>query len=490
MAKVENSTDLLTQMMTQDILKRSGSQPIYLSKVEVNGGETFTSDFFQKLLSPLVEKSDYTLAQLIDTISVSQDKLVKTNVFRSIDVTLHSDYSALFPKQAINYNKEKPLSTKVIFDLLTINLNIGEGFLNVNSEDNMNVKLNYLNNNFNENAELVNIGVDYNPYKPNDHLITNAQFLASLNNPSYKFIIDLFHSQQNNKSWQQASEGATGGLIGLQYNKSNYLNMLTGLSLAKRTIHDVDDAAADELKFFAGDYLKSSIVNQIIFSKVGYLNQLTKNFPVNGVNIAISNEISSNQEQENPQNQASFIKSSASLNYFHSFFNNNITTSFSGDFGGIYTTTPNSQVHISDRFYLGGYSSFKGFTRNALNTNGGLQFYKVNGTVYAKLPSFIYHPYKTGSTNQLSLEDGLGFEANPLRLYVSGTVGNLSNNLLADKNQAASSIGLGLKYFNHWANFDIGYFVARRHGEVSAQGIKNGLQFSLSVGGSNRSLSN
>lgn len=476
-------SELLTQLMTQDILTRSGSQPIYLSKIEVNGGETFTAEFFKKLLSPLVEKSDYTLTQLVDSIAVSQDKLVKTNVFKNIGVSLHSDYTALYPKNVTNYNKEKPLSTKVIFDLLTINLNIGEGFLNVNSEDNMNVKLNYLNNNFNENAELVNIGVDYNPYKPNDHLITNAQFLASLNNPSYKFIIDLFHSQQNNKSWQQASEGSTGGLIGLQYNKSSYLSILTGLSLAKRTVHDIDDAAADEVKFFAGDYLKSSIVNQLAFSNVSYLNQITKNFPISGTSLALSNEISTNQEQENPLNQASFIKSSASLNLFQSFFNNNITTNLGADFGGIYTHS-NAQVHISDRFYLGGYNSFKGFSRNALNTNGGLQFYKLNATVYAKLPSFIYHPHKPSATNTLSLEDGFGFEANPLRLYASGTVANLSDNIL--ESPAASSVGLGLRYFNHWANFDIGYFIAKRHGEQSAQGIKNGLQFSLSVGGSNR----
>ena len=160
-----------------------------------------------------------------------------------------------------------------------------------------------------------------NPYKPNDHLITNTKFLANLNNPSFKFLIDLFHSQQNNQTWQQSSEGSTGGLIGLQYNQLKTLTYLTGLSFARRTIHNIDDAAADELKFFAGDFLKSSIISQVAYSDVEFLNLFTKNFPTNGLKFVLSNEISSNQEQENPDNHAAFLKSSLSLNYYKSFLN-------------------------------------------------------------------------------------------------------------------------------------------------------------------------
>ncbi|ODV81652.1 SAM50-like protein [Suhomyces tanzawaensis NRRL Y-17324] len=477
--------DLLSQLLTQDILERSASQPIYLSSVEVNGGETFTTDFFKKLLSPLVEHSDYTLSQLIDTIGVSHDKLLKTNVFKNIDISLHSDYSALLPQNIKNYNKDKPVATKVIFDLLSINLNIGEGFFNVNNEEYLNMKLNYLNNNFNENAELVNIGVDYNPYKPTDHLITNAKLLANLNNPSIKFLVDVFHSQQNNQTWQQCSEGATGGIIGLQYNKGKSLSLLSGLSIARRSIHNIDDAAPDELKFFAGDYLKSSIVNQLAYSKVGYLNHITKNFGVRGFDAAVSNEISSNQEQDNVKNQTVFIKTSVALNYYQSVFNNFFTTHLSGQAGAIYTPTVNAPVHISDRFYLGGVHSFKGFTRNSLNPNGGLQFYNLSATVYSKLPSFIYQPRHANPT---LLEDGSSNEANPLRLYSTVAVGNVDNDILGNPNTGATTAGFGLRYFNHWANFDIGYYFASRFGVQSQAGVSDGLQFAVSIGGSNRTI--
>ncbi|ABN68113.2 SAM50-like protein [Scheffersomyces stipitis CBS 6054] len=482
----DSSSDLRSRLITEEVLGTSGTRPLYVSSIEVNGGETFSAEFFKKLLTPLIDRSDYTLNQLVDTIGITQDKLNKTNVFKDIAVSLHSDYTALIPSTVKNYNKETPVSTKVVFDLQSINLNIGEGFLNFNNQENLTLNLDYLNNNFNDNAELVNIGVNYNPYKPNDHLITNTKFLANLNNPSFKFLIDLFHSQQNNQTWQQSSEGSTGGLIGLQYNQSKTLTYLTGLSFARRTIHNIDDAAADELKFFAGDFLKSSIISQVAYSDVEFLNSFTKNFPTNGLKFVLSNEISSNQEQENPDNHAAFLKSSLSLNYYKSFLNNAITTEFSSDFGGIYSSS-NGPVHISDRFYLGGVDSFRGFCRNAVNINGGSSFYKLSGTIFSQLPPFI-HPVAKGSAVDKKLDDGFGHEANPLRFYATGSIGNVSDNMLED-DSGVSSVGIGLRYFNYWANFDVGYFLAKRYGtDAGDSGIKDGLHLSISIGGSNRSV--
>lgn len=479
-------SDLLTTLIAQDILTSSSSQPIYLSSVEVIGGETFSSDFFKKLLGPLVETSDYTLNQLVENITVSRDRLVKADVFKSIGVSLHSDYSASIP-HVLKYNKDQLIPTKVLFDVEASNLNAGDGFLNLNNDDNLNVNLNYLNNNFNENAESVNFGVNYNPYKPNQHLIANAKFLANLNDPSLKFLFDLFNTHQNNQTWQQASEKTTGGLIGLQYtNRIKNLYLLTGLSLSKRTIHDIRDGALDELKYFSGDYLKSSIVNQLVYSNVSFLNNITKNFPISGYNITLSSEISSNQEQDNIEHQTGFGKSTISTNLFTSFANKNFTAHLFNDFGGIYSPSSNS-VHVSDRFYLGGFNSFRGFSKNSINTSGGSQFFRLGLTLYAKVPSFIYSTHKNAAANIPSLEDGIGYEANPLRLYTTGSVGNVSNNILLDKS-IASSIGCGLKYINHWANFDIGYYLAQRHDSDSSIGIKDGFQFSVSIGGSNRNV--
>ncbi|KAK6205444.1 SAM50-like protein [Scheffersomyces amazonensis] len=471
-----------TTLLAESIVQRSQTAPIYLSSVEINGGESFSVNFFKKLLSPLVDRSDYTLGQLVEQIYESEQKLLKTNVFKDINVSLHSNYSALVPDNIINYNKEMAISTKLIIDLKAINLNINEGFINYNTQDNLNVNLDYLNNNFNNNAELVNIGVNYNPYKPNDHLFTKFTGLASLNNPSYKFLLSILHSQENNQTWQQSSHGVSGGLIGLQYSPNTQFQSLTGLTLSRRTLHNIEDAAADELKFFAGDYFKSSILQKIDYNNVSYLNSITKNFPINGTEQKVEIELASNQEQQNPNNIASFFKTSYTSNYYQTFFNEYITTKLNFDVGSIFPLANNTPVHISDRFYLGGIDSFPGFIKNGINTNGGLQYYKLQGTLFSKVPSFIH---KSSDSSSLG-----GSDPNPIRFYLTSSFANISDNIFED-DTGASNIGFGLRYFNHWAKLDIGYFIAKRLGADPGSesiGIKDGFQFSVSLGGSNRSL--
>lgn len=476
--------DLLSRIIAEDLIARSSSQPVYLSSIEVVGGEVFSREFFAKLLSPLVSTGDYTLAQLLGNIDSSRTRLLKTDVFKSVDVSLHADYSTA-PKIR-SYNKEKSIPTKVVFDLQSLNLNGGQSFFSVNNDDYLNVKLNYLNNNFNENAELVNIGVDYNPYKPNEHLLANGRFIANLNNPAFKFIIDLYNTHQNNQSWQQNLEKLLGGLIGVQYiNDTKIWSVLNGVALSKKSIHDIGDGASESLKSFAGDYLKSSIVNQVIFSRLKYLNTITSNFPTSGVHAALSNELSSSQEHDNPNNKALFFKTSVSASWYKSLANNTITAHVAADAGLVHQPqSSTAAIHISDKFYLGGFNTLRGFSRNSVNKNGGLQFYKFGVTLYGKLPSFIYSPHKISAVNTAALEDGRGYEANPLRLYFSGAAANVDDNAFTSQS-GVTSMGFGLRYFNHWANIDVGYFLASRFGSADVGGIKDGFQFGVSIGGSN-----
>lgn len=474
MKDLNSSKDLLTQIVTKDILNRSGSQPIYISAVEVVGGQSFSDVFFKNLLSPVVDSNECTFKQLVDRLGFCHEKLMKIGVFKDANVSLHSDYTVDSSKISSTLSSEKLIPTKIIFDLKTINLNTGDAFLNINNEDNLNLKLNYLNNNFNENAEVVNIGVNYNPYKPNEHLIANAKFLANLKNPSFKFLADIFNTHQNNHQWLSCAERTSGGVMGLQYVKDN-LSVFSGLSITRRAVHDIDDAASDEVKFYGGDFLKSSFVNQICYSNLKFLNGATRNFPTNGLNLSISNEISSNQEQENVQNQHAFTKTSVSMNFFKSFFGDTITTEMFKNFGFIHTG--NDSIHISDRFYLGGQNNLKGFNKNSINEVGGLQFYFAGTTIYSRLPKFFFD-HKAFLNNKN--------EPNPLRVYATGMVGNVAENIF-ELNSGAASAGIGLKYVNNWAKFDLGYYYSTRIGtNDNSAGLSDKFQFSVSIGGSNR----
>lgn len=467
--------DLLSQILKQDALQYSSTRPVYLSNVEVTGGDYLLRQFFSKLLYPLVDKSDYTLGQLLHSVDKSQDNLLKTNVFRSVKPSLHVDYLHPVPEASTNYNREKLIPTKVIFDLEGEPSVGGNAALGFNTEDNLEVDLGYLNNNFNRNAELINVGVNYRPYKPSEHLISSLKFASNLRDPTYKFVLDLYHSQCNNQSWQLNSVKKSGGTIGVSYgNRSDLLSAFSGLALTKRTAYDIDDGAADSVKYFAGNFIKLSIINRLAYRNVSYYDQLHQVYPENGFAALLSNEISSDQEQEEGAlGLTFFVKLALSLNLYKSFFKNSVTAHVFNEAGNIYISGSESSdvLHLSDKFYLGGYKSFKGFARNSVNTEGGLQFYRTGFTVYSRLPEFVQRKRTEGS---------------PLRFYATGLVGNVGDDVLKSSTGAALSGGVGLKYFNEWVDFDIGYFTSRRYRSSDAAGVRDGFQMEVSIGGTNR----
>lgn len=470
-----NKGEFLTQIHKQDALQYSSSRPVYLNAVEVTGGDHLLRQFFAKLLSPLVEHSDYTLGQLLRHVDESQDNLLKTNVFRSVKPSLHVDFLHPVPVPKKNYNIEKLIPTKVIFDLEGAPSVGGDAALGFNTEDNLEVDLGYLNNNFNRNAELINVGVNYRPYKPSEYLLSSLRFVSNLRDPTYRFVFDLYHSQSNNQAWQLNSLKATGGTIGVSYaNRDSLILAFTGLALTKRTAYDIDDGAFDSVKYFAGNFLKLSIVNRLAYQNLTYYNQNTKVYPENGFSAFLTNEISSDQEQEEGAlGLAFFVKLVFSLNLYKSFFKNAITAHVFNEAGNIYLSGSEGSklLHLADKFYLGGYKTFKGFARNSVNAEGGLQFYKTGLVLYSKLPQLVQRKKSEGS---------------PLRLYATGLVGNVGEDVLATSTGAALSGGLGLKYFNEWVNFDIGYFVSQRYRSSDATGVRDGFQMELSIGGTNR----
>lgn len=459
-----SSPDLLTRIHKQGALLKSPSQPVYLTSVEVNGGDTFTRQFFAKLLTPLVDQSDYTLAQLLARVEQSHANLQKTNVFRTIDASLHVDYLHPPPKGKL-YNKDKLILTRVVFDLDAMDMSTAEASLGFNTEDNLVVNLGYLNNNFNHNAELVNIGVNYRPYKPSEHLVSTMRLVSNLTNPTFKFVLDLYNSHDNNQAWQQNSSKATGGVIGVLYlNLAKTVSMFNGLALTKRTIYDIDDGAHDSLKIFAGDYLKLSIVSRLAYSNVAFLGE---SFPATGISATVLNEICSDQEQEATNTLTFFVKSAVAVNLYKTC--RALTAHVFHEAGAIYASASNSTgVHLADRFYLGGFNSFKGFARNSVNDQGGMQYYKAGVAVFSKVPSFAQKRE----------------EVNPLRLYATGFVGNVGDNVLAER--GAFSAGVGLRYFNKWASLDAGYYVSKRLGSDSVFGVRDGFQLEVSLGGTNR----
>lgn len=453
--------DLQTQILKQDALENASSQPIFLTQIEVNGADNFSKDFFAKLFFPLVENSDYTLQQLLEKVDLAYDNLQKTRVFKDVQPSLHVDYFRRLPDKT-SFNKDKPIMTRVVYDVEPNEISEGDVALAFNTEDNLELKLGYANNNFNHNAESAEFRVRYRPYKPSEHLASGVRVESNLRNPAFKFVLDLQNLHSNNQVWQQNSVKATTGSIGVEYLSSdNRLLMFHGLALAKRTIYDVQDGAPDALKVFAGDFLKSSVVSRLRYQNVTRLGT----FPTEGLEASFRNEISSDQEQQ-AYSLSLFLRANGTLNMYKSFFNNTITAHIFKEGGSIIGAEP---VHLSDRFYLGGFESFRGFARHSVNEHGGLQYYKVGASLFTKLPKFGPR-----------VKD----ENSPLRLYATGMIGNVGANILQEK--GVVSTGLGLRYFNKWVNLDAGYYKSQRLGSDSTYGVRDGFLMEISLGGVSR----
>lgn len=459
-------TEFQYEILKLNSLNNANSQPVYVTKVEVNGGNNFSRQFFSKLLAPVVENSDYTLAQLLAHVNEAKDNLTKTQVFSKVVPSLHIDYTHPTPK-AKSYNKDQSLLTNVVFDIESNEQKRGEVYLDFNTEDNLAVNLGYFNNNFNRNAELVQIGINYRPYKPSEHLILKIRMDSSLRDPSFKFVTELYNTHENNQLWQHGSSKSLGGLIGVIYaNARNTMTIFNGLGLNRRTLYDFDETEAlAAAKRFSGDFLKSSIVTKLTYSSFG---SEEPTLPSNGMKFSASNEIVSEQDQLNlNRKSASWIKSSANFDLYKSFGNGTYTTHFFGE-GGNVSSPDASRVHVSDLFYLGGFGSLPGFSRNSVNVNGGTQYYKVGSTLYSRLP----------------FANKLEHDKNPLRCFVTGMVGNVSDNLFKDSGVA--STGVGLRYFNRWVKLDAGYYLALRLNSEHDIGVRDGFQFEISIGGASQ----
>lgn len=459
--------DLATQSFTQAALGDRSTQPVVLTQVEVNGGDSFSREFFRKLLAPLVCHSDYTLAQLVRRTEASVDNLHKTEVFRRIAPSVHVDYTRGVPPAA-SYNKEQAVPTRVVFDLDADQLTAADAVLGFSTHDNLAVALGYAHRNFNHNAEQFRVAVDYRPYKPAEQLVSTMRLVLSLRNPAYKFVADL-SSAYHHQPWQHNLAKATGGTLGVAWAGRAVL-VFSGVELARRSVLNAPGgtAGATSGATAGGGFLKSAVVHRVAYANVRHLGNAA--FPRSGVTAALACLVCSDQEQApTSEKLALFAKAAARASVYHSFAGNAVTAHVFGEAGAIVAAKANSlAVHLSDRFYLGGPGSLRGFARNSVTPAGGLQFYKAGVTLYSRVPSLVRRVD----------------EENPLRLYATSVVGSVGDNVVADR--GVSSVGVGLRYFNEWVKLDAGYFVALRH-DSSANGIRDGFQLELSLGGSTSS---
>ena len=453
-----STVDFRREVLRQNALDNARSQPVYVTKVEVNGGSGFSELFFRKLLAPVAERSDYTLAQLIAHVNQCRAKLSRTGVFLSITPSLHIDYAHTTPT-ARSYNLDKSLLTKVVFDVDAAEQKLGTATLAFNTEENLTVRMGYCNNNFNCNAELVHIDVDYRPYKPFEHLVLHVRFLSPLRDPSFRFVTELYNAHENTQLWLSDAFKMLTGRMGISYaNFQDNFSLFFGLAMGRRSANTTDNDAFPK----RGDSVKSSVVSKVCYSTLRHAESA---LPCGGTSVVLFSEIASDQAPH--QSPVNWVKTSAALDAYRSFSNATYTTHVFAEGGAICSAGP-ARVRRSELFFLGGLGSFPGFAKNGVQVNGATQYYKVGATLYSRLPC----------------AKKIDNDVSPLRCFVTGMVGKVSENVARDS--GVFSTGVGLRYFNKWVHLNAGYYLASRLDSDHDIGVRDGFQFEVSIAGANQ----
>lgn len=475
-----------------NILNNQTTKPVELKKIEIKGGE-FSDKYYESLLSPLINQSSTPIAlkDLKNELVLIKEKLEYSGLFQniSIDVDLDKSSTPKLSKNDLLIEGAIPINAKINLSQLPISK---ISTYSSTTDHDASSGIRYLDPNFFKNAStlLVDINVNYDPFQNllNKKIWDLTILTPFQNSPSLKFVLNPCISLIDAKSWASHTQFSKGGLIGVQKtwlskNKTPIL-FTNGLSIAHRNIGDVLNSASDSIRNDAGDDFKIGFQSNLKIDTREFLGA----FPLNGIKFDLINEFAGFNSVDN-SSTSSNVEKDLELEKFNktilkfeknsSFWNNNFTTSFDFNIGSIFqldSNKTNDQIHISDRFFLGGLNSLKGFHLNSVGLKnghdyiGGSSFFKTGFTFYSKIPN-------TKNTS-------------PLRLYNFINLGDVYNfksiesftKLIQNGDiigKSAIATGVGLSYRSNSAIVDLSYSVPLS--SRSQDRAKPGVSFSVAL---------
>jgi len=484
----EQFYDKLQQREHLNVLNKQTTKHVELKKVEINGGE-FSDTYYESLLNPSFgERNVFALKDLNTELSQLKERLEYSGLFKDISINVDLDKSSATKMSKTDYLTvgAVPVTAKVNLTQVPI-----FKFSSYSSSTDYDAAsgIRYLDPNFLKNAStlLVDINVNYDPFnKTLNRKIWDLAIMTPFSkSPSLKAIFNPSISLIDAKSWASHTQHSKGGLIGVQktwLSTAGDSFFTNGLSFTHRNVGDVSNSASDVVRTDAGDDFKLGLQSNYRFDTRKFLGQ----FALNGVNFDVTNEfagfnsvdaVPNNAEKEGVELNK-FNKTVFKFEGFKSFFNNTFTTALDFKAGSIFTLDSNKtdKLHISDRFFLGGLTSLKGFHLNSVglkNGNdyiGGSSFFKAGFTFFSKIPNT--------STDS------------PLRLYNFINAGDVFNfqsfNQFKDSvstgdliRQSAIATGVGLAYRSKNALLDLSYSIPLS--DRSQDNAKPGLSFSVSL---------
>ncbi|KAH3683220.1 hypothetical protein WICPIJ_005810 [Wickerhamomyces pijperi] len=468
----------LTEESKYQVLNSQLTRPLTISKLEFVGGD-FNDKYYENLVKNILpqEAADknavLSLRAVNDELLSIENSLSNTGLFSKISIDLDVDESAVSPtlikgeSSTFSSSGSGLIPVKAKFNLTQLPLFRYSSYSSI-LDDGSSVGFRYSNPNFlrNSSSLLLDTNFHYDILSNRlNHKLLNLNILLPLPSQSKtKVIFNPTLATIDATKWASHEQVAAGALLGLQQTNvcpcSKAVTVLTaGVSFTDRKLTSIADSASDLIKASSGDDLKfagqfnvkvDSRIYQDKFVKSGTLVSLTNEY-------AAFNGVSAFAEASKAKKNVPF------LNFAKTVFDFSTTSSFLSD---IFTTQLQFQaghivdfskgkLHLTDKFFLGGDSTLKGFQLNSVGLKdgkdfvGGTSVWRLNLGLFSRLPNVpassplrIYSFFNVG--------DNYNFKsaAEASDLILSGAVLN-----------SASAVGTGIVYKANNAVLDLSYNV-------------------------------
>ncbi|VEU20264.1 DEKNAAC101180 [Brettanomyces naardenensis] len=462
-----------------DVVSANSGHAVNLTKIEVAGAEQFSDRFLQTALSPLLGSSDFTVSQLATSAESSASYFEGTECFKNVHFLIENDQDYKTHVSSL-LALEVPLNLKVKLDLDPQPLKrVHVGSLYQSQLGNL-VSLRYTNKNAFGDAKYVELGTTLSLLEDQKAKSIDATYRAPMADTSVKMFATGSFKNESIPAFQSRQQLATTATVGFE-KSYNYAptgisgSVIAGLAVAKLSVLDVADSANDEIKTYAGDNLKESLLLSADAGKLSFLPSSQGAFATEGSRVVLKNELAGFLPKEDNASTSSkfqdaFHKLELTGKYFRSLLDNQLTVACELGFGNLANLARNSKtVHFQDKFYVPivGYKTL-GLDKRATEKVGGLAYLYYKFSLYSR---FLF-----------------ASETIPLRAYASLTGAKLSENLTDLISTSTSDVefkstaSLGMLYkVGDSAYCDIGYNWPLNNKEIDS--TRPGLAVSVSLYG-------
>nr|CAG8527105.1 5896_t:CDS:10 [Entrophospora candida] len=405
-----------------DLVNDTKDLPLYINLIKLDGVKKTRRNFLEQIFNPILKAR--TLGSIIDEIHISIDKLYRLDIFNNFDVLLDTSNDPLAQKDAIDV-------------LLSVKEN-KRFFIKTGTEignDSGSANLSLTVRNLFGGAETLEAYMATSTQT--SHIFQFCLATPINGNPDSKIDISAFRMTKSNQSYSSHDEILKGsalrwrGISKLGFHELNY-------GFIWRQICNINNDATLSIRESAGHSLKSSISHTFIYDSRDDIM-----LPSTGYYLKLFQEVAGFGGDVN------FIKSEIE-NQINYPLGKGFIFSASLRNGILYPLKDKSK--ISDRFFLGGAQSVRGFSLNGLGPREdkkdslGGDIYLAGGvSLFTPLPKLRKYPVK----GHLFINGGSLIEFDPRRNFL-----NNFNNLT--KTPSISG-GIGIAYRNSILRFEINF---------------------------------